>query len=749
MTQTKLQEIDLIVESLGLALGASDLEDVLSKILDKLLSIPWLNLESRGCIFLVDEKTQTLQLAVERGLHPKLLELCGRGVPYGHCLCGRVAESKQTVFASCLDERHDVTFKGIKEHGHYCLTIMHGDVLYGVFTLYLPHGHKRNEYEERYLKSFADIIALTIEKIDREKMLKENERKFRMIAQSTHDAVISVSDKDATITFWNDGARVIFGHKAEEILGKGFTTLLPKRYWGGYTEISEHARSIHNDFKAIDTKGTLQLKGLRKDGDEFPLELTLASWVQNDEKIWSAIIRDVTERKRVEKELWTQAHYDELTGLPNRKMVDDRLSQAKHFSKREDKKVAVMFIDLDRFKHVNDTLGHDAGDILLQEAARRLQDCVREADTVIRLGGDEFLIILDNIKKKKNVEAIGKKILEKLNSVFIIKEKECFISGSIGVALFPNDGHTAEELMKKADIAMYQSKEAGRSTLRFYTDEISRKTARRSEIEQELRKAIKRQEFSLVFQPIVKMAGQQLTGFEALLRWNSKKLGVVSPAEFIPIAEESNLMNDIGLWVLNNACAAAKKLNRPYIKKEEHSHCPLPYKMSINASVKQLDHKHFIKTIVEAVQSAKITPDCIQLEITETLLMKNIEDFLKILDDLDNIGVDVVIDDFGTGYSSLTYLKRLNASTVKVDRAFVNGLPDDKDDKTIVNLVTSMSHALDLEVTAEGVEKEEQLRCLEEIGCDKLQGHLLGKPLSLKNALAAVKKDQKDRKASV
>lgn len=423
--------------------------------------------------------------------------------------------------------------------------------------------------------------------------------------------------------------------------------------------------------------------------------------------------------------LWGQANNDELTGLPNRRLFNDRLVRSISFAKRKETQMALVFLDLDRFKHVNDSLGHEAGDILLKEVANRLQHCVRETDTVAKLSGDEFTLILDDITDIRSVENIARKVIQSIGKPFEIYDSEAFVTASLGISFFPTNSEDVETLIKQADSAMYQAKQLGKNTYKIYSNEIDDESTRRVLIESELHKAIQRKEFHLEYQPILAASTNKVVGVEALLRWTNKKLGRVSPAEFIQIAEKTGMMPVIGDWIIYTACKQAKDwVNLGKKKKIE-----VPY-VSINLSVVQAMREEFLPVFTTVLQKTKVPPKYIHLEVTETSAMTDVDKFTELMVELNDLGVKVVIDDFGTGYSSLSYLKKLHAFALKIDKSFVTDLPVDKEDISIVKAIIAMAHSLKLKVIAEGVETEDQFKFLKSLSCDRVQGFLKGKPMS-------------------
>ena len=430
-------------------------------------------------------------------------------------------------------------------------------------------------------------------------------------------------------------------------------------------------------------------------------------------------IRYATERKRAEQHLAHLAHYDQLTGLANQVTFRDQLSQALARASRQNTLLAVMFLDLDRFKTVNDGLGHDVGDSLLQEIGKRLQAAVREYDTIARLGGDEFAVLVPDINDKAIPTRLAQRILGGLTAPITLKGSEVVVTCSIGVALFPDAGESSEDLLRSADIAMYAAKEAGRDNFQIFAVEDGQRALPRLRLERDLRQAVQRNEFVLHYQPQVDLRTNCVVGLEALLRWQRPDGSLVAPAQFVPSLEETGLIVDVGKWVIWTACMQLREwreTSRPNLR------------IAVNLSARQFEQDGLIDAVQGAIQEAGVLPGSIELEITESLLMRCTEKSNKSLSRLKDIGVRTAIDDFGTRYSSLAYLHRFSVDTLEIDRSFVQAIAQGKDGAFIASAIVGLGHKLGLEVIAEGVETQEQLAFLREDGCDVIQGYLVGRP---------------------
>ncbi len=447
-------------------------------------------------------------------------------------------------------------------------------------------------------------------------------------------------------------------------------------------------------------------------------------------------LRDLIDRLAValatadrDEKLYRQAHYDALTSLPNRQLLDDRLEQHIVHAHRENQMVGLLYIDLDRFKNINDSLGHNVGDKLLQQTAERLKKCVREADTVGRLSGDEFIIILSNIVDPKDASNIAEYIIKRISEPYHIDTHEVFITPSIGITLYPLDGTKSEELLKHADAAMYRAKENGRGKYMFFEEKMNMEDMERTRMEQELRHALERNEFEILYQPQIELEHGNIIGAEALLRWHSASHGTIDPSRFIPLAEDTGMIESIGEWVLRAACGQYKAWQENGIIIDH---------LSVNVSSRQFMQRKFVDIVYKALSATGMAPERLELEITESLLMEDRIDTVYILDELHAMGVRLAIDDFGTGYSSLSYLKRLPVDALKIDQSFMRDVPKNEDATTITNSIIALAHALKMKVIAEGIETAEQLVLLLSQQCDNGQGFYFYPPLSPDDFVKAV-----------
>jgi len=430
---------------------------------------------------------------------------------------------------------------------------------------------------------------------------------------------------------------------------------------------------------------------------------------------------DISDRKRAEEQIEFHAYHDVLTNLPNRKLFTDRLTQSISRARRSGKSLAVMFVDLDHFKSINDTLGHEMGDELLLEMAKRLSANVREYDTVARLGGDEFTIILSELRQPEDAVNVAEKVRSAVEQPLSIAGTSIEVSASIGIALYPDDGTDAESLLRNADSAMYRAKEAGRNTYQLCTDDMKRRAVERLSLETRLRRAITEGQLVLHYQPQISLTNGSVVGVEALVRWNDPERGLVHPSAFIPLAEESRLILPLGEWVLRSACTQMRAWQDAGLE------VPM---MSVNLSLRQFQQYDIVQAVRHVLNETGLDASALELEITETAAMQNAESTVEVLQALRELGVSIAIDDFGTGYSSLNYLKRFPITAVKIDRAFVRDLATSEGDAAIVSAVVGIARALKLRVIAEGVETQEQLSFLRRRNCDAAQGYLFSRPVA-------------------
>lgn len=553
--------------------------------------------------------------------------------------------------------------------------------------------------------------------------LRESEKKMRSVVEGALDCIVMMDDKGHIVEF-NPAAERTFGYKRDAVIGKNLANVI----------IPSASRQGHNEgFRRFSETGKsemlgkrIELTAMRADGSEFPVELAITAIDWTGSRVMVGFIRDITDRKKAELEINDLAFYDPLTKLPNRRLLRERLETTLAAEPRLKTFSAILFIDLDNFKVLNDTRGHDVGDMLLIEVSARLKSCVRAEDTVARLGGDEFVVILEQLSddvEQATLQAalVGEKIRKELGRPYLIKDFDHYSTPSIGINMFHGEEMTVDELLKRADTAMYQAKQAGRNAVRFFDPAMQSAMEARAKLEDDLRFALESDQFKLLLQMQVNESNQ-IIGAEALIRWEHPEQGLIYPSQFVPFAEESLLILPIGQWVLETACAQ--------LLEWQSNPLTLDLNIAINVSARQFRQADFVEQVRSTLAKFDISPSKLKLELTESLVFDNIADSIKKMRELRAIGIQFAMDDFGTGYASLIYLKSLPLSQIKIDRSFVRDIAIDRDDEIIVQTIISMAHNLGLEVIAEGVENIEQLEFLRKSGCKTFQGHLFGRAIS-------------------
>jgi diguanylate cyclase (GGDEF)-like protein/PAS domain S-box-containing protein len=549
---------------------------------------------------------------------------------------------------------------------------------------------------------------------------KRAEDQLRMNATvfDTTSEGIMVTDADNLIKTVNPAFSRITGYEAEEVIGRSPKLLSSGRHTDAFYQ-QLWSTVLQNGYWSG------EIWNRRKDGSVYPEWLSIAAIKGGNGMVkeYVAVFSDISKHKQDEEKIRYQANFDALTGLPNRSLLNDRLSQAILAANRENWKLALLFIDLDQFKVVNDTFGHVMGDELLQQVARRIRQCVREADTVARFGGDEFVILIQDVTDLEAPALVASKLITEVTRSFTLYEREIFIGASIGITVYPDDAHTPDALLRNADMAMYKAKERGRNNYQFFTASMQRQTIERQQMEQDLRQALLRDELELYYQPVIDTQNNRVCSVEALLRWNHAKKGCIPPDLFIPLAEDCGLIAPIGKWVVKQACTQLGQWQR-------YGHDQLS--VAINLSSRQRELGLETDYLTQVLEEAGVNAQSVTLEITESLLMRDTEESVAWLSRFKDLGVMLSVDDFGTGYSSLSYLKRFPVDVIKIDRSFIKDLPDDKDSITLVRTIIAMAHSLELGLVAEGVESAAQRAFLTDEGCSMLQGYYYAKPMSVK-----------------
>ncbi|MDO8413267.1 MAG: EAL domain-containing protein [Gallionellaceae bacterium] len=595
-------------------------------------------------------------------------------------------------------------------------------------------GYLRKPYDPRELLKLVDNARqrtyLEAHNLQISSRLERSERLYRYLIDNSPDVIYTLNH-EGKFSFVNKRVNALLGIDRDELIGKHYSELVHEDDMDMATNVFNERRSGDRASRNVE----LRLKCLTGLEGERYFNNTLITIVLNSTGVYTrdkayakheflgtyGVARDITDRKRADELVTYHAYHDVLTGLPNRILFKDRLSIAMSQAKRERAELAVMFLDLDRFKRVNDTFGHAKGDELLQQVTARLQAAIRGGDTLARLGGDEFTLVLPNLHTRRDAEAVASKILENLRAPFEIDKQPLHISASIGIAIFPGDGETIDELLRHADIAMYQVKSMDKDSYHFYDSKIINSSHQKIILEQSLRNALTQGELEMYYQPQVDATSGEMVGVEALMRWNHPARGLLGATEFIPLAEEVGLMIPLSDWMLSAVCTDLSKWNRV---------CPSELKLSLNLSPQYLDRGNFPEKLSEALTLHGILPQQIEVEITENISIRSPQQAMEQLEKLCRLGVTIAIDDFGIGYSSLSYLHQFPIHTIKIDQAFVREIQSASGHYPVVLAIIAIAKGLGLRLVAEGVETEIQSHYLEQSGCGTMQGYLYHEPMS-------------------
>lgn len=679
--------------------------------------------------FAEDDADQRVRPVAWAGIKDQEMLAAINGISWGDSTNGRgptgtALRTGKTVVTNDLNDPRNQPWRAIAERlgiaSAISLPLKAGGKVLGVISIYARQADAFEDKEVELLSELADDLAYGLvalrEAAERLRVEKELLLRQQAVDSSGNGIMIAtVSEPDISLIYVNPAFERITGYSGQDVIGRnpGFLAGDDKDQIG----LLEIRAGLRQRRAALAV-----LRNYRKDGSLFWNELSLAPVCNACGEVthFVGIINDITERVSYETQLERHAHYDELTGLANRNLLTDRMEQAITYAHRTSRLAAVMMIDLDRFKVINDSLGHRTGDALLKIVAQRLSACMRPGDTVARQGGDEFVVVMADLANEDDVAPVVRKLLDSLSHRITAGEHEVVVTASVGVALYPRDGETAETLLKNADGAMYRAKELGRNGFQFYTPEMNARTLQRLELEAALRRALERDELVLFYQPKVELQHGKVVGAEALIRWRHPVLGLVSPADFIPLAEETGLIVSIGEWVIATACHQLKDWRNEGLP---------DISVAVNLSARQFVQEGLSSVVAQALRSSGVPANRLELEVTESAVMQDPERTVATLRELKRIGVSLSLDDFGTGYSSLNYLKRFPINTLKIDQSFVRDITTDPDDAAIAAAVISLAHILRLSVIAEGVETAAQLGYLRQHGCDEIQGYYFSRPL--------------------
>ena len=557
-----------------------------------------------------------------------------------------------------------------------------------------------------------------------ERALEASEARFRVLTESSLD-LISVVDAEGKILYQSPALRQLLGYEASETLGRNVMEMVHR------DDIDGARAALRRVIETRHSSEPAEFRLRHKNGMWRTFE-SLGTNCLGNPHIHGVVFnsRDVTDRKVIQQRIQHLAYHDNLTGLPNRSLLQDRLAHSIARAERINRKVAVLFIDLDNFKNINDTLGHDVGDELLRQVARRLSECVRLEDTIARQGGDEFIVLLDSLEDGRGASVVAQKVLNALRQPLMLGGTEQHVSGSVGIALYPEDGRDPQTLMKNADTAMFHGKGVGKNTYQYFTAQMNVAVKRRMTLESALRRAVMQKNFILHYQPQVDLETGEIIAVEALVRWQTEDSGIVMPGDFIPLAEETGLINELGEWVLREGCRQAREWHDRGLGRK---------RMAINLSARQFSDRGFLDMMTRVLAETGLDPTLLELEITESQVMRQTDGMVSLLTRLSEMGMQLAIDDFGTGYSSLSYLKRLPIQKLKIDQSFVRDITVDPNDTAIVVAIINMARSLDLDTIAEGIETAGQLALLRSKGCHVGQGYLFSPPLDAQRIYTLLK----------
>lgn len=615
------------------------------------------------------------------------------------------------------------------------IVVTSGEATFKNATLAMRHGVKDFLHKPYVPSELIKVINNLIEKREMKQKLDEmsrcihaSEKRYSFFVNNSPD-IIYMLDHNGYFSFVNKRATELLGYKQEDFIGHHYSKFvhaedIEQAHFAFSSSWSNVDIAQKVEFRMVPKFQEQELRCFESRSIAIKLDASEIPDRNSTEKLVGiyGVARDVTEQKRLDKAIYFQVYHDALTELPNRVLFQDRISFAMSQARRNNKKIAVMFLDMDRFKVVNDSLGHIAGDKLLQKISKRLQLCIRDSDTLARVGGDEFNLMLSDISSKEDVNNLVDKIIQSLESPFIIENNEIYVTFSIGTAIYPEDGDNTETLIKHADMAMYSIKGKGKNGHEFFSQKINGLHGGDLSIENGIRKALQENEFEVYFQPQYDVKSEKISGVEALIRWNHPQKGLISPDDFIPLAEETGLINDIGEWMLDASCLILQN----WIK----SHSVLSnITLAVNISASQIGTDNFVNSVLGTLEKYNIQPEQLELEITENTLMQNMDIVVDKLKQLATHGILFAVDDFGMGYSSLSYLQALPLNNLKIDRSFISTIQVPGDKNSIITAMVAMAKEMGMNIVAEGVESKVQVDYVKAIGCPTVQGYWYGSPM--------------------
>ncbi|MCM3731128.1 EAL domain-containing protein [Fictibacillus nanhaiensis] len=674
--------------------------------------------QSEVCIHLANERNRRLEYAYSANLPESFIQDIHQiEISPAEESCGRAAFTYKPVILADIE-------KDLKNQKKKQMALAHGvracwshpilsssNQLLGILAVYFKKTSVPNDKEWGTMEAFTHLAGLAIEQKQKEEALRKSEAKFRAMTENITDLIVTL-DTTGKVKYTSPSYQLIFGTEAN--LGNSFLTYT---HPDDIQVVSEKFKTLLKDKIPLG----VQFRYLHGNGHYVTIEARAMPVLKESGEIENIVVvaRDITERNKHEQLIKKMAYHDQLTGLPNRRSFTEEFEG--HIQKAEIKKqqLGILFLDIDRFKFINDSLGHSFGDLVLKEVALRLKNFTRGFGRVYRMSGDEFTIILENINQDKLKYKMAK-LLELFSKPIFVKDEMIHITASIGVSLYPLDGHDPKVLLKNADLAMYRAKENGKNTYQYYKSTLDSNSYERLLMENELYAAIENNELLLHYQPRFSIDRKTIIALEALIRWDHPRWGMISPGEFIPLAEETGLITKIGAWVIRTAC----KQTKDWIEKGLH-----PIKIAINLSARQFLQRDLVASIQAVLMESGLPPEYVELEITESTLMKYEETILYTIEQLKKMGVQFALDDFGTGYSSMGYLKKFQIDTLKIDQSFIRGIGTETDDSAIATAIITLAHALKMNVVAEGVETEEQYRFLEEKNCNEIQGYFTCRPM--------------------